>query len=117
MSALALDPELTTLSEDGRINPAGLSPITELPARDPEVTMLSAGPESNRTLPVIGKPDSPLDVNSELSRFASIGLGQVVITEPSSADPQTLVELSLLNETLDLMQSLAITEVSPPDYT
>ena len=37
--ALALDPERTKLSEDGRINPARLSPVMELPAGDPEVTM------------------------------------------------------------------------------
>ena len=59
----------------------------ELPAGDPEVTMLSAGLESNRTLPVIRKPDSSVDANSELSRFVSIELGQVVITGPSSAGP------------------------------
>ena len=87
MPALALDPEWTTLSEDGRISPAGLSPITELLAKDPEVTMSSAGPESNMTLPVIGKPDSSLDVNSEPSRSASTELGQEVITGPNSADP------------------------------
>ena len=55
MPALALDPERTTLSEDGRLSPAGLSPITELLAGDLEVTMLSAGLESDMTLPVIGK--------------------------------------------------------------
>ena len=60
--ASALDPGRTTSSEDGRINPTGLSPITELPSRDPEVTMLSTGSESNMTLPVTGKPDSSLDV-------------------------------------------------------
>jgi hypothetical protein len=116
MPALALDPERDTSSDDRGVNPAQLSPITELLVGDPDATMSSADPESNRTLPVIGKPDSPLDTNSELSRSASIGLGQVVITERSSADPQTLIQPSLLNETLDLIQSLAITEVSPPNY-
>ena len=88
----------------------------ELLAGDPDATMPSADPESNETLPAIGKPDSPLDVNSKLLRSVPIGLGQVVITKPSSADPHTSVELSLINGTLDLMRSLAITEASPPNY-
>ena len=117
MPALTLDLERTTLSEDGRINPVGLSPIMELPTGDSDETMPSVDPESNGTLPVIGKPDSPLDVNSELSRSTSIELSQVVITGPSSAGLETPVQLSLLNETLDLRQSLAITEVLSPDYT
>ena len=49
-------------------------------------------------------------------RSASTELGQEVITGPSSADPQSPVQLSLLNEALDQMQSLAITEVSLPNY-
>ena len=40
---LALNPEWATLSEDVRINPDGLTLFMELPAGDPEVTMLSAG--------------------------------------------------------------------------
>lgn len=87
--ALALDPKRTTRSEDGRINPAGLSAITELPAGDLEVTMPSVGPESSGTLPVIGKPDSSPVLNSKLSRSASTKLGQVVITGPSPAGPQS----------------------------
>ena len=59
----------------------------------------------------------PLGTSSELSRYASLRLDQVVITEPSSVDPQTPVQLLLLNKTLDSIQSLAITEVSPPNYT
>ena len=114
--ALALNPGRTTLSEDGRVNPAGLSPITELLAGDPDATTPSADPESNGTLPVIGKPDSPLDTNSELSRSASIGHSQVAFTMPSTAGPQFPVQPSLLNEALDLMRSLAINEASLPNY-
>ena len=87
MSALALDPGQTTSCKDGSVNPAELSPNMELLAGDLDATMPSADPESNGTLPVIGKLGSPLDTNSELWRSAYIGLGQVVITEPSSADP------------------------------
>ena len=116
MSASALDPWQTTSSEDERVNPAGLTPIMELLAGDPEATTPSADPESNGTLPIIGKSDSPQGTNSELLRSASFGLGQSVTTKPRSADPQTPVQLSLLNEALDLMQYLAITEVSPPNY-
>jgi hypothetical protein len=89
--ARALDPEQTTLSEDGSMNPTGPSPTTELPAGDPEVTILSAGLESNRALPVIGKPDSPPDVNSELLRPASIEHGRAVISGPISAGSQSPV--------------------------
>src|SRR5215216_6765391 len=78
MTALALDPERTTLSEDGRVNLAGLSPIKELLARDPDASTPSANPDSNKTHPVIGRSDTPLDINSELSRSASVGLVQVV---------------------------------------
>ena len=74
--------------EDGRINPARFSHITELLAGDPDVTIPSA--ESNGTRPVIGKPDSPLGTNSELSRSASFRLDLAVIVEPSSADPKTV---------------------------
>jgi hypothetical protein len=98
------------------MNPTGPSPTTELPAREPEVTILSAGLESNRALPVIGKPDSPPDVNSELLRPASIEHGRAAISGPSSAGSQSPVQLSLLNEALDIMRSLAITEVSLPNY-
>ena len=115
--ALALDPERTTLSDDGVMNPARPSPTKELPVGDPEVTILSAGLESNRALPVIRKPDSPLDVNPELLRSASIEHGQAAISRHSSACPLSPVQLSLLNEALDLMQSLAITEVSLTNYT
>ena len=37
--------------------------------------------------------------------------------ELSPADPQFLVPLSLLDEPLDLMQSLTVTEALPPNYT
>ena len=71
---LALDPERTTPSEDGRINPARLSPITQPLAEDPGATMSSVDPESNGTLPIIEKPDSPLDTSSKPSRSASCEL-------------------------------------------
>ena len=116
MTALALDPGRTTLSEDGRVNPAGLSPIKELLAGDPDATMLSADLNSNGTLPVIRKLNSPLDANFELSRSMSSEHGLVESTMPSPAGPQFPVRPSLLNEALDLMRSLAITEVSPSNY-
>ena len=87
MPTPALDPGWTTSSEDGRVNPAGLSPVTELPTGDPDATTPLVNPKSNGTLLVIGEPDSPLDDNSELSRSASIGLDQVSITEPGPVDP------------------------------
>ena len=73
--ASALDLRQTISSEDGRNNPTELYPITELPVGDPDATMPSAGPESSGTLTVIRKPDLPLDVNSKISRPASMELG------------------------------------------
>ena len=61
--------------------------------------------------------DSPLDDNSEPSRFASIGPNQVCITELSPADARSPTQLLLLERALGLMQSLAITEALPPNYS
>ena len=46
-TALALDPEQTTRSEDGSLETAGLSSIMELATGDPEGTASSESPESN----------------------------------------------------------------------
>ena len=70
MPASALDPEQVVSSEDGRISPAGLLSIKELPTEDPDAIL-----------------DSPLDDNYKLSRSALIEPDQVSITELSPADP------------------------------
>ena len=111
--ASALDPGQITFFDDGGINLAGPSPTMELSAGDPDAIVPLVTPESNETLPVIGEPDSPLEDNSELLGSAPLGLNQVSRT----ADPQTPTQLSLLDEALGLMRSLAITEASPPNYT
>ena len=101
---------------DGSFKPTGFSPTMDLFAEDPEVTMSLASLESSRTLLVIGEPNSPLDTNPELSRSASSEHSLVESAMPSPAGPRFPVRPSLLSEALDLMRSLAITEVSPPNY-
>ena len=61
--------------------------------------------------------DLPLDDNSKLPRSALIGPDQVSHAERSPVDLRFPVQLSLLDEALGLMQSLAITDPLPPNYT
>ena len=55
--ASALEPGQIVLSDEGRIDPAGLSPIMELSNGDPDAIAPLVNPESKGTLPVIGEPD------------------------------------------------------------
>ena len=98
--ALALDPEKTTRSEYGSLEPTGLSAIMELATGDPEGAATSASPESSRAHLVIEKPDSPPDTSSELSRSTSREHGQEATALPSSTDSRFPVQTSLLNEAL-----------------
>ena len=115
-TTLALDPEQTAGSEDGSLEPTKLSAIMKLTARDAEATVSSASPESNGVPLIIEKPDSPSDTSSELSRSTPSEHGQEAFAPTSSADSRFPVQSSLLNEALDLMRSLAITQESPPNY-
>ena len=101
-TALALDPEQTTRSEDGSLEPAGLSAIMELTAGDPDGTASLANPESNRA-PLVKKPDSPPDSSSKLSRSTPSEHGQEAFALASFADSHFPVQSLLLNEALDLM--------------
>ena len=102
-AALALDPERTTRSEDGNLEPAGLPAIMELATGDPEGTATLANPKTNQAPLVAKAPDSPSDFKSELSRSASSELGQGTSVPPNPMDPRFPVQTSLLNEALDLM--------------
>ena len=58
-TALALDPEQTTRSEDGSLEPAGLSATIELTTGYLEGIASLVNSESNRAPLVIEKPDPP----------------------------------------------------------
>ena len=79
---------------------AGLLPLVELPTENPDAIL-----------------DLALGNHPELPRSALSGSIRCPMAELSPADPQFPVPLSLLDEALDLMQSLAITEALPPNCT
>ena len=98
-SALALDPECIAASEDGILEPAGLSAATKPSTGEPEEVV---------SLATITKPDSSPDTSSKPSKPASCELSQ---------ETSIPVQTSLLNEALDLMRSLAITEELRESWT
>ena len=71
--------------------------------------------ESDRVPPIVERPDSPLDSRSELSKSVPSKHSQEAFAPASPADSRFPVQTSLLNEALDLMRSLAITEESLPN--
>ena len=74
-TALALDPEHVTRSEDGSLDPAGLSAAIGLDTGEPEGIASPAGLESRQAPSILIKPDLPPNTNSELSRSALYKLG------------------------------------------
>ena len=82
------------------MSPAGLVPLVELPTKNPDAIL-----------------DLALGNHPELPRSALSGSNHVSHAEVSTMDPQFPGPLSLLDEALDLMQSLAITEALPPNCT
>ena len=96
ITALALHPEQAGRSEDGCLEPAGLSALMELAAGE--------------------APDILPDSRSELSKSVSSRRRQETPTPDSPTDSRFSVRSSPLNKALDLMRSLAITEVSLPNY-
>ena len=106
-SALALDPEHIAGSEDGIIEPAGLSAASEPSTGEPEGVA---------SLATIIKPDSSPDTGSEPSESAPCELGRGVSFPPYSTDPLLPGQTSPLSEDLDLMRSLVITEEQCPNY-
>ena len=90
-TALALDLEHITRSEDGSLEPAGPSATMELATEDPGGTASPAGLETHQVCPVIGKPYSPPDTSPELSRPASSELARRL---PPRLAPRTLVSPS-----------------------
>ena len=106
-SALALDPERITRSEDGITEPAGLFAATKPNTREPEEVV---------SLATIRKPDSSPDTGSEPSESASCELGQGVSFPPYSTDFLLPGQTSPLSEALDLMRSLIITEEQRLSY-
>ena len=74
-TALALDPERITRSEDGSLEPAGLLTIMELATGDLEGMTSSANPKTNRAPLAAKVSGSPSDSKSELSRSTSSGRG------------------------------------------
>ena len=97
IAALTLDPEQADRSEDGNLEPAGLSARMELAAGE--------------------ALDTPPDSRSELSRSVSSGCWQETLTPDSPLNSRFSAQPSPLNEALDLMRSLAIMEGSLPNYT
>ena len=89
-TALALDPEQTIRSEDGSLEPTGLS-ATNRVIRDPEAILSMANSESVQVPPINERPDSPPDSRSELSKSASIRYSKEAFARPS---PQTLISPS-----------------------
>ena len=116
IAALALDPEQAIKSEDGSLEPAGLSAIMELATGGPEGMASSANPKTNRTPLDAQAPDTPPDSKSEPSGSVLSRCDHDAPTPDSPADSLSSAQTSPLNEALDLMRSLAITEGSLPNY-
>ena len=93
-SALALDPERVTRSEDGIPEPARLSTAIEPSAGEPEEVVLPA---------IFMKPDSSPNTDSEPLEPTSCELGQGVSFPSYSMDSLLPSRTSPLSEALDLM--------------
>ena len=97
ITALASDPKQAVRSEDGSLEPTGLSALMEL-----------ATGEAPDTLP---------DSKSKLSRYVPRRRLQEAPTPDCPTDSRFSVHPSPLNEALNLMRSFAITEGLLPNYT
>ena len=88
------------MSKDESVSPGGLLPFVELPTKNPDAILHLA-----------------LGNHPELPRSALSVSDQVSHTELGPTDPKFPVPLLLLDEALDLMQSIAIMEALPPNCT
>ena len=103
IAALALDPKRVARSEDGSLEPAGLSATMEFATGDPEGTASVANPKMNRTPLNAQASDTPPDFKSELSGSVLSRRDQEAPTPDSPADSLFSAQTSPLNEALDMM--------------
>ena len=105
ITALALEPEQTTPSEDGRINPT--TEATDSTALEPHIDLTS------HDIFVTGTPDSSPAVSSKPCEPADAKLDRLSIFEFSVGD---IFQHSPLGDMLNSLKNLSLAEDSQPNY-